>query len=451
VFRTGSNYGLEVFPSAAGAPTFKGGTAHDFDPGPGVSNFQRISIPAGETSKFSVQWDRPAFSVSGGTGSANDVDAYMFNEAGTMVVAGSATESRGGDPIEFFTATNTSEALVTVKLGVFHNNGVDGPEPGLIKYIHFDSAAIIDFSTNSSTIVGHANAEGAGSVAAAGYADIRASGTSSPVAKTFTSQGGTKILFDSNGEPVSIDRQKPDFTGIDGADTTFFGSDSDFNGLPNYFGTSAAAPHVAAIAALILEGDSTLTPIEIYSILETTAVDVGTSGFDNFTGHGLIDATAAVSALGAPVALDGTDLSAGQIVASNDTGTSGVVVLTVLETAAQEPSPGYQEELAVVPVPGAEVDPGFAREDRARMPMRTSEHAETLTTESAVTTSDLLATEIMSSLTPASVATPLPISTPTLLAAVNTSPGPAWWIVVGGVLALAVLPGIGTVLLRNRS
>ena len=307
-YRSGTTYGFGAFPSASGAPTFFGGTAHDFDPGGGVSDFQRITIPTGATTKITVQWDEPAFSVSGGAGSSNELDAYLFSDDGSnTVLLGSTLTSKGADPIEYIAGTNISGGPLTVKLGIFYDSSVGGSAPGLVKYIHFDSITVDEFATNSSTIFGHSNAAGAGSVAAAGYASTPAYGTSPPVAELFTSVGGTTILFDTSGNSVSIDRQKPDFTGVDGVDTTFFGSDWEGNSLPNFFGTSAAAPHAAAVAALMLDEDSTLTPAEITSVLESTAVEMSTSGYDTLTGYGLIDAAAALISVEAPEVNAGPD------------------------------------------------------------------------------------------------------------------------------------------------
>lgn len=65
-------------------------------------------------------------------------------------------------------------------------------------------------------------------------------------------------------------------------------------------GTSFACPHVAGTAALIL-GVAAHTPEQVKQILTTTAQDVGAAGYDTRTGHGLVDAHAAVlSAMGLP-------------------------------------------------------------------------------------------------------------------------------------------------------
>ncbi|MCK5791818.1 MAG: S8 family serine peptidase, partial [Ketobacter sp.] len=66
----------------------------------------------------------------------------------------------------------------------------------------------------------------------------------------------------------------------------------------NYFksfnGTSSATPHVAGIAALMLSLNPDLEPDKVRDILQSTAVDIEDTGFDEQTGYGLVDAHAAV-------------------------------------------------------------------------------------------------------------------------------------------------------------
>jgi len=61
-------------------------------------------------------------------------------------------------------------------------------------------------------------------------------------------------------------------------------------------GTSMAAPHVSGAAALMLSVDPTLTADAVVSILRSTAVDLGSAGFDTATGWGRIAVGAAVAA-----------------------------------------------------------------------------------------------------------------------------------------------------------
>ncbi len=62
-------------------------------------------------------------------------------------------------------------------------------------------------------------------------------------------------------------------------------------------GTSQAAPHVAGLAALLLTLDPTLSPDDLTDIIEDTAVDVESPGWDEFSGYGRIDMAAAVAAV----------------------------------------------------------------------------------------------------------------------------------------------------------
>ena len=67
---------------------------------------------------------------------------------------------------------------------------------------------------------------------------------------------------------------------------------------PGYYfreGTSMAAPHVSALAALLVTKNETLTPDEIFDAIRNNAQDLGPSGKDDEYGYGLIDPAATLS------------------------------------------------------------------------------------------------------------------------------------------------------------
>jgi serine protease AprX len=76
--------------------------------------------------------------------------------------------------------------------------------------------------------------------------------------------------------------------------------------VSGWTGTSMACPHVAGCIALMLEKDPSLMPEELDSIIETTAVDLGSAGRDNYYGAGLLDCLAAVNAVGGTSPVAGT-------------------------------------------------------------------------------------------------------------------------------------------------
>ena len=65
-----------------------------------------------------------------------------------------------------------------------------------------------------------------------------------------------------------------------------------------FFGTSCAAPHAGAIAALLLSGNPSLTPTQVRTILTSTALDVESAGYDNISGYGIIQAFQAAGQVG---------------------------------------------------------------------------------------------------------------------------------------------------------
>lgn len=299
------------------------GEAHDFNPGSGVDIFQHVTIPAGATLIISFQWDSPYFSVSGGSGSTNDIDIFIVNASQTSVVAGSASPNIGGDPEEILIFTNFAPFTANYNIMITNFNGHD---PGLLKYVIFNtSISINQYDTASGTAYGHANAAGAEAVAAAFFGDTPEFETDPAEVEHFSSAGGVPILFDIAGNRKSSPeiREKPGITAPDGTNTTFFGDRiEDNDNFPNFFGTSAAAPHAAAVAALLLEADPSLLPAEVYAILEETALDMDDpsspgfdSGFDFATGFGLIQAEDALASAVPPCV---GDLNGDRIIDEDD-------------------------------------------------------------------------------------------------------------------------------------
>ena len=88
---------------------------------------------------------------------------------------------------------------------------------------------------------------------------------------------------------------KPDLTATDGVHTTFF-----FGSAPGrFYGTSAAAPHVAGVVALMRQLRPSLTPAQVKSLLRSSTVAMS-GGTPNSTGKGRLYAYSAANLLTHP-------------------------------------------------------------------------------------------------------------------------------------------------------
>lgn len=265
-----------------------GGELHDFNPGPEVDIFQSV-IGA---SRVVLQWDNSSLSATDGlVGPTHDYDIFVIDEEGAIILDpdlltyGIDTNSLTGEPTEFFFVPPEAVAIFIV-----NRTGATN----FLKTVWFDNLLVFDYGLDTvgkPTVYGHANAEGAVAVAAAYY-------ETPTVPEDFTSLGGTPMFFDIDGNRTFTNyRRAPSVTGTDGVNNTFFGSDRDGNGFPNFSGTSAAAPHVAAVAALMLQASPSATPRALRIALEQSALDIFTPGYDFVTGHGLVQADAAIETL----------------------------------------------------------------------------------------------------------------------------------------------------------
>ncbi|WP_259069721.1 cadherin-like domain-containing protein, partial [Salinibacter ruber] len=292
--------------------------AHDFNPSSGTDIRQKITLEAGGRFRiFAFQWTDPSSVVEGSKGADTDIDVALVNDAGTVVASSSSDNVATGIPLESIDYTNDTGSSQALNLTV---EKFAGPDPEEIKYVYSGSGYDIqEYDTLGPTVYGHPVAERAIAVAAAPFFNTAAYNpfASPATLESFSSKGGIPILFDRDGDRISgITRQKPDVTGTDGVDNTFFGfdiSDSAIGGIdsdphPNFFGTSAAAPNVAAIAALVQAVRPGLSPTGVRNRLESTAGDVtsrqrrdgefveitGGEGVDPWSGHGFVRADRAV-------------------------------------------------------------------------------------------------------------------------------------------------------------
>jgi hypothetical protein len=326
----------------------EGGPMHDFDPGRGVDTAQSVTAQAQSLTLLVLQWDQPFFSVSGGRGSATDLDAYFVDADGAPIEFCSDDPDQvicqipgldsnlGADAIEEPLLVNFSDQDLEAHLVV---EVFDGQQPSVLKYNWFDFAngvyVVNEFDTQSGTTYGHHNSARSEAIGAAAFFNTAVFGQNHPTcipacAENFSSAGGVPIYFDTRGRrlPFPSVRLKPGVTGPDGGETTFFyadlsgpaGGTDEPNGIPNFFGTSASAPHVAAIGALMIEkrrndnadrrrgGGRDLSPESIYWALRLTAGDIrqragrisgpfdisNSRGYDFDTGFGFVDAVKAL-------------------------------------------------------------------------------------------------------------------------------------------------------------
>jgi hypothetical protein len=285
----------------------------DFDPGAGSDNAFGITVAKGATLTVDLQWAEPW------NGVGTDLDAFLLDSKGKPLEVTEGSESflvAAGDdnvasqrPVEVLQWENDTGASAKVQLAIDNcfgscNPSASGASPRLKLALLQNGSGVTETEYPQSsggdvvgpTVFGHAGSAGAIAVGAVPYDDAsRPEPYSSrgPVEHYFGPVTGTAPAAPTGEQTLA----KPDLVATDGSANTFFGVQQ--GGIWRFFGTSAAAPHAAAVAALVRQANPGASAAEVRSALAATARPVGAFG-PAAVGAGLIDAFGAVQALALP-------------------------------------------------------------------------------------------------------------------------------------------------------
>jgi hypothetical protein len=252
---TGTDETINFFPPITGVysiiVTNFGGTTGPFT----------VNIYNGLNPQLTTDFNLLAFDLAGNYLSTSSLttDNYATN----IPFEFGATKPKGGETqVQYVIARSkvpTAPQPATHIRWIIRGNGLSGIGPA--EY----------FTVNTPNTKGHAMANGCNGTAA--YSVFRPS-----IPEYFTSPGPATVYFDTMGNRLSPPevRLQPGVAAADNANTSFFGGDDvgDLDAKPNFSGTSAAAPHAAAVAALVLEahgGPGSVTPSQMMQVLHSTA------------------------------------------------------------------------------------------------------------------------------------------------------------------------------------
>lgn len=274
--------------------------------GPADTTFG-ITVAPGASLVADLQWAEPWEGVK------TDLDAFLLGPGGEVVSASvNRNVSRTHRPYELVGWEN--ETNVSAKVNLVINRWTGSGEPRL-KFALLENGSGVtatEYESSSGedkvgpTIFGHSGAENATSVGAISYG-------ASEAPEAFSSRGPVTYYFGpvdgktpaaALGSPQVL--AKPDVVATDGGANTFFGEC--LEGAWRFYGTSAAAPHAAAVAALMREGDPAATPAEVSQAMRESAVAVGAYPA-TAVGSGLVNAVAALESLGLTAGEPGAEVA----------------------------------------------------------------------------------------------------------------------------------------------
>lgn len=287
-----------TFSTAGSCPAGVPGSAcADFDPGGGTDNAYDMTVAPGAEAILDLQWAEPWGGVQ------TNLDLYLVDGAGNVLASSTNLNVSGTQrPFEALAWKNTGSTTAAVKLAIPRVFGSGTPR---LKFVQIGNGATgvvptpEQLATSSAgftigpTVIGHsgaASAISAGAVLFSNSTKPENYSSRGPVVQFFGPVAGVSPAAPT-GERVIA---KPDLVATDCGATTFFAQKS--AGVWRFCGTSAAAPHAAAVAALMRQANPGASAAQIRAALLASARPVGAFG-PTAVGAGLPDAFAAVNSV----------------------------------------------------------------------------------------------------------------------------------------------------------
>lgn len=309
----------------AGLPELNGHHCMDFNPEAATDRTFGIKVEPEEVLSVDLQWAEPWEGVK------TDLDAILLDADGE-VLTGSVEDNVGEtqQPVEIVQWENPTSTEQTVQLVI---NRFAGAKPRL-KFIFLQNGGGVSGTEYPKSgggdvvgpsIFGHAGASGAIAVGAVPFDDSEEPefySSRGPVTHYFGPVTGKKP---APALPTPEVLSKPEVAATDCGRTTFFARQPKSEpGVWRFCGTSAAAPHAAGVAALLLEEEAGVSPEEVRDAMAASASPVGSFGACA-VGGGLIEAVGALEAIEgtpfpAPEPCEPPDASGAVFVAPGDWG-----------------------------------------------------------------------------------------------------------------------------------
>ncbi|HEV8440638.1 MAG TPA: S8 family serine peptidase, partial [Methylomirabilota bacterium] len=250
------------------------GTRHDFGGGDTLLRYRAPALPAGAITTIILQWGN-RFGSAG-----DDYDLCVRQTSGALLACSQLLQNGNDDPMEvvIIICTGASGLFCALDIQITLVSGSGQP---LELYCNGAGCSFDQFNVRADSIFGHQAVPEVLAVAAVRW-------NTPSVVEPYSSAGPSTILF-----PAPETRAKPDLTGVDCVATS-----RPPGGLNPFCGTSAAAPHVAGVAALLMQAMGPSASVQsVRDTLKATAMDLGSPGPDSDFGFGLVDALAAVQSV----------------------------------------------------------------------------------------------------------------------------------------------------------